>query len=63
MNRFTKHDEFASVNKRKSKINLLIIGLGIIAIVITGFFYVSRLDNTDSPSMAIVSSIDNRINL
>lgn len=62
MKHFFKQDEFASVNKSKNKVNLIIIGVGIIAIIVTGFFYVKKLETTDSPSMDIISTFEERIN-
>lgn len=62
MKYFFKKDEFSSVNKSKNKINLIIIGVGIIAIIVTGFFYVKRLENIDSPSMDIISTFEEGIN-
>lgn len=62
MRKYLKQDEFASINKSKSKVNLIIIGVSMIAIVVTGIFYVKKLDKTDSPSMDIISTYEEVIN-
>lgn len=51
-----RNNGFSTINRSTNKINLLIIGVGILAIIITGFLYASKLKNMDSPQYATVTA-------
>lgn len=55
-----KNKEFEYVDTPKKKIgNYIIIGIGVLAILITGFLYASKLNNNVNIADAIKSNIKN----